>query len=59
MMQNTTAQDSEKQVRRLMGEELALVRDTLRHGQPLAVATGETVWFVPLISFEAGSAAGQ
>jgi len=51
MIQNATALDLEKQVRRLIGDELALIRDTLRGGKHLSVATGEAVWFEPLITF--------
>ena len=51
MIQNVTALDSERQARRLNGDELALIRDTLRSGKHLSVAAGEAVWFEPLITF--------
>ena len=56
MIQNITVLPMANQVRRLIGEELALIREKVRRGKLLRIATGKDVVFEPRITFRSGSA---
>ncbi len=55
MIQNAFAQHLNNRVRRLIGEELAVVREKVRRGKPLKVTPGKAVFFEPFITFKANS----
>ncbi len=59
MIQNDFAQHLNNQVRRVIGEELALVREKVRGGKTLKVALGKAVFFEPLITFKSNCTVGR
>ena len=59
MIQNDFAQHLNNQVRRVIGEELALVREKVRGGKTLKVAVGKAVFFEPLITFKSNCTVGR
>jgi len=46
-------------VRRVIGEELALIRQKLGRGKPLRIAVGKVVSFKPLITFATSCGPGR
>jgi len=50
MIQNAFTQRLNNQVRRLMGDELALFRERVRGGKPVKIAVVNTVFFEPHIT---------
>ncbi len=49
MIQNMIDQNLKKQARRLIGDELMLIRELVRHGKRLRIKEGKPVYFEPPI----------
>jgi len=56
MIQSVFVQGSNNQVRRLTGEELALILERVRRGKQLRVADGKPVSFQPPITSKSNCA---
>jgi hypothetical protein len=59
MMQITIDRTSEKQARRLVGQELAFIREFIRQGKRLSIAAGKLVYFEPRILFKTPKRSGN
>jgi len=59
MIQNSFARHLNNRVRRVIGEELALIRQKLGRGKPLRIAVGKVVSFKPLITFATSCGPGR
>ena len=59
MIQNIAVLPMTNQVRRLIGEELALIRERVRRGKLLRITTGKDNVFEPRITFKSGPALGR
>jgi hypothetical protein len=54
MMENTFVPHLNSRVRRLFGPELALIREEIRRGKKVLIASDEDVSFQPSISLNPG-----
>jgi len=59
MIQNIAVLPMTNQVRRLIGEELALLRARVRRGKLLRIPAGKDVAFEPRITFKSGPSLGR